>query len=495
MSLYRKYRPQDFENLIGQEHIKTTLLNAIKEGKISHAYLFCGPRGTGKTTTARLIAKAINCQNPLPSGHHCNECMTCKSALDGSLVDLIEIDAASNRGIDEIRDLREKIRFVPSVAKAKVYIIDEVHMLTKEAFNALLKTLEEPPSHAYFILATTETHKVPATIISRCQRFDFRRIGETNLIDRLKFICENENLKYEPAALHLISSSVKGGLRDAISILDQLSSFGDISKENVNKTLGLGEYVAVENLFNALITNDRQSAIATISVVYEQGVDLMEFTKQFLEYLRKVMIDSVNGLQNIDSKKLIKIIESFIEARQKINLSIIPTLPLEIAVIQSTEILFEKILPAKPIKIDDPVISNQPLEDKKPEKAAIQEKTKPEDNVHSVLTENTNFVDILKKIPDLIASLNSPSLQQIVKQGAFKQGGEDEVIIEFNSNFHFEQFNKAEHVFNLEQAIKKMFNLNAKVIGQVNKMKSNEKIITNNVSSKENMMNIFTEDW
>jgi len=226
--LYRKYRPQKFSEFVGQEHIVKTLTNAISSGLISHAYLFYGPRGSGKTTIARLFAKAVNCQNRKGGDFEpCNQCFSCKEISEGRAVDLIEIDAASHRGIDEIRDLREGIKFAPTRLKYKVFIIDEAHQLTKEAANALLKTLEEPPSHAIFILATTEIHKMIPTIISRCQRFDFRKLTVPEILKKLEIICQKEKIKIEKVALELIAQNAQGSMRDAESLLDQVSTSFD----------------------------------------------------------------------------------------------------------------------------------------------------------------------------------------------------------------------------------------------------------------------------
>ena len=261
LALYRKYRPYNFKNLVGQDSIKNALINAIKAGNPAHAYLFCGPRGTGKTTTARLIAKSLNCEALIDGHEPCNKCQLCEAINEGALIDLIEIDAASNRGIDEIRDLKEKINFAPSRAKMKVYIIDEVHMMTKEAFNALLKTLEEPPSYVYFILATTEVHKIPETIISRCQRFDFKRIDDKALMTRLSFIAQLEDIKAEDKAIEAISRHVEGSLRDAIQLLEQLTVDQKLTFEYVSDILGVTDFETLDKLFESLLINNTESAL------------------------------------------------------------------------------------------------------------------------------------------------------------------------------------------------------------------------------------------
>jgi len=289
-SLYRKYRSQTFDELVGQEHVKKTLINAIKSGKIAHAYLFCGPRGTGKTSTARLLAKAVNC---LSEGTKpCNSCSACLSINEGRAVDLIEIDAASRRKVEDVADIIERVNFAPAELRYKVYIIDEVHMLTTHAFNALLKTLEEPPAHAIFVLATTEVWKVLPTIISRCQRFDFRRITPREIVERLAFIAENENIKIQKDALIAIAKASTGSLRDAISILDQLTVYGDeeITLEHVKQLLGIVGEDVVANFVGAIIDNDTQAALSLLTQLSEHGVDPRQFTQELVSYLRDLML-------------------------------------------------------------------------------------------------------------------------------------------------------------------------------------------------------------
>jgi len=334
MSLYRKYRPQSFSNLVGQDHIRTTLMNALKSGKVNHAYLFTGPRGTGKTSTARLVAKAINCLN-LKEAEPCEECDICRDITDGRLIDLIEIDAASNRGIDEIRDLREKINFSPTRARSKVYIIDEVHMLTKEAFNALLKTLEEPPAHVYFILATTEVHKIPETILSRCQRFDFKRIDTKTLVDRLGFIAGEEKIEAEADGLDAIARAAQGGLRDAIGLLEQLTVGGKLTFGHVREVLGISGKASLEKLYAFLEASDVQSGIGEITGLYDEGYDLTQFTKDFLELLRQKMLEFVKSGNNAEVGRVLGWIEHFQAAYDGAKYATIPQLPLEVAVVES----------------------------------------------------------------------------------------------------------------------------------------------------------------
>ena len=288
---YRKWRPKSLGEVVGQEAITKTLKQAVEQERIAHAYLFCGTRGTGKTSTARILAKAINCLAPA-EGEPDNECRICVSINDGRALDLIEIDAASNRGIDDIRDLSDKIRFTPSDARYKVYIIDEVHMLTEQAFNALLKTLEEPPAHAIFILATTEAHKVPLTIISRCQRFDFRRIPLDRMTAKLAEICDAEGIEASEDALLIISRVANGGLRDAENLLEQVVvSYGSpISEENVRQLLGLGGDEMALTLAERIVGKEVSEGISAINAAAEQGSDMRQLLRQTLEYMRALLL-------------------------------------------------------------------------------------------------------------------------------------------------------------------------------------------------------------
>ena len=294
--LYRKWRPRSLDQVVGQETITQTLRQAVVLGRIAHAYLFCGPRGTGKTSTARILAKAINCLAP-QDGEPDNECEICVSMNEGRALDLIEIDAASNRGIDDIRNLSERIRFTPNTARYKVYIIDEVHMLTEQAFNALLKTLEEPPAHAVFVLATTEAHKVPLTIISRCQRFDFRRIPLERTVEKLAELCREEGLEVDEEALALIARSASGSLRDAENLLEQaLVSYGSpMTEEHVRDMLDMGGEETALELAEHIVKKDIKEGLTLINQVLEQGNDLRQLHRAVTEYLRGVLLEKANA--------------------------------------------------------------------------------------------------------------------------------------------------------------------------------------------------------
>lgn len=290
-ALYRKWRPRTFNEVVGQEHIVRTLRNALTSGRIRHAYLFAGPRGTGKTTTARLLAKAVNCLAP-EDQRPCNECAICQAVNDGRLLDLIEIDAASNTGVDDVRELRERVGFRPNEARYKVYVIDEVHMLSNAAFNALLKTLEEPPPHAIFVLATTEPHKIPATVLSRCQRFDFHRIPVSKIIARLEWLTEQEHIEADREALTLVARQATGSMRDAESLLDQLASYDDdgITVAEVRSALGTGAGETVIQVADALAKGDVAQGLSAINTAVDEGADPRQFARQMVEHLRALLL-------------------------------------------------------------------------------------------------------------------------------------------------------------------------------------------------------------
>ena len=302
LALYRKYRPVDFNSVYGQEHVVTILKNAIMSGKISHAYLFCGPRGTGKTTVAKIIARLVNCEN-LIDGNPCGKCYNCINYMNSS--DIVEIDAASNNGVDEIRELKDKINLVPSNAKYKIYIIDEVHMLTTQAFNALLKTLEEPPSHVIFVLATTEPHKIPLTISSRCQKFRFSKIEDSKIVNRLSEICKLEKIIIDEDALFEIARLSDGGMRDAINFLDQLIAYSsdNISIEDVYNVNGSVSYADLYDLLNSIIINDKIKIIEFVDNFDESGKDINKFIEEMLIFLKDVILyKNANISSNISIK-------------------------------------------------------------------------------------------------------------------------------------------------------------------------------------------------
>jgi len=435
-ALYRKYRPQNFEHLIGQSPVRTTLLEALKQGRLVHAYLFSGPRGTGKTSTARLIAKAIQCQNRKDTGEACSECELCKLNEKNELIDMLEIDAASNRGINEIRDLREKIRFAPSRAKAKVYIIDEVHMLTKEAFNALLKSLEEPPENVYFILATTEIHKIPDTILSRCQRYDFRRISVRDIVDRLKHIAKKENLDVEPAALELLAKHADGGMRDAISLLEQFSTEG-LTVEVVRERLGLSSHQACDDLFGALGSSDVQKGLAVVESLHRDGYNLQQFTTSFLGLLRTKLYEAVNGKKQNIIPKILNWISLFDEAWIKLKRASIAQLPLEIAVIRATHTFAAKV--------EGPAIQAPVQQEKR------QEGLMPLDAIK-------------QQLPGVLNGISNASVKLSFQSANLMSVKDDVLTFVFTSQFHYDKVNSANAMVEVEAALQKVLNKDVKLI-------------------------------
>ena len=306
-ALYRKYRPKEWDEVVGQDHVVTTLKNAIAADRVAHAYLFAGSRGTGKTTLARLLAKSVNCLHPDPMKRPDNECENCKAVNENRFLDLIEIDAASNTSVDDVRDLRDKINFSPSQGKYKIYIIDEVHMLSTAAFNALLKTLEEPPPHAIFVLATTEIHKIPATVLSRCQRHEFRRVPVDEIVKQLRTILKAEKIQADDDALIQIARQSAGGMRDAISLLDQLSSTGDkITLALAQTVLGTATSQTVLDIVSSVMEHDPARGLETIHKALDAGADPRSLARQIVEYLRGLMLIQMGNVNQVEATADVK---------------------------------------------------------------------------------------------------------------------------------------------------------------------------------------------
>ena len=403
-TLYRKYRPQSFSEVIGQSHVVRTLSNAIKNDRLGQAYLFTGPRGTGKTSIARILAKTINCEK-LSDGQPCGKCSACELIKKNTTLDIIEIDAASNTGVDNIRELKETVALPPTALKYKVYIIDEVHMLSKGAFNALLKTLEEPPKHVIFILATTEIHKVPATIVSRCQRFDFGRLPLELIVQKLSTIAQGEKLSVESGVLEMIALSAEGGMRDAESLFGQIIALEDknVTLKEVEEILGLSDQQTTVQLIENLIADDAHSAIEIVNKLLTDGRDLTVFTKSLLNFLRQMMLlksnpelkrifleetssEIIDRLEkcalNLSIERIIQAIELFQIAEKQIYSIFLPQLPLEIAILKFIRPNNDSVPPSRPDTLSDKQssIKKDPVQfvthvaTEKPAKAEMAEK-------------------------------------------------------------------------------------------------------------------------
>ena len=480
---YRKWRPQTLAEVVGQEPVTQTLRHAVENGKVAHAYLFCGPRGTGKTSSGRILAKAVNCLNQV-DGEPCNTCDICRSITEGKSLDVIEIDAASNRGIDEVRSLREKVNYAPSRARYKVYIIDEVHMLTEAASNALLKTLEEPPPYVIFVLATTEPHKVIPTIMSRCQRFNFRRLSQTAIIGKLELICQKENIHVRLESLKLIARAATGSLRDAENILQQLIAYhgNQIDLEQVQTALGVSSDPRVRQLAKHIVNKDVSAGLQVINSVNSDGVDLRQFNLGLVEYLRGLLLAKsqcnealdvtaedlaeMNGLAaNATFEYLLKAVKLFssVDFRSD-NYS---TLPLELALMdcalslvtgrdESTmtelpETSRESIQPTQ--EAEFPVAANN-IETSSPVRYSLS---------HGASTEVSQDIDYLRsRWKEFIQSLrgegSSGNLDAFLRSACEPVALEDDtLVLGFYYSFHKEKIEDPKYQHLVERKLKEVF--------------------------------------
>ncbi|NMC16743.1 MAG: DNA polymerase III subunit gamma/tau [Chloroflexi bacterium] len=399
-ALYRTWRPSSWDEVAGQEHIVQTLRNAVVSNRVNQAYLFAGPRGTGKTTSARLLAKAVNCLAENPADRPCNVCENCKAVNQGRFLDLIEIDAASNTSVDDVRELRDTINFAPSQGKFKVYIIDEVHMLSTSAFNALLKTLEEPPSHVIFILATTEIHKIPATVLSRCQRHEFRRIPLNQIVEKLRLICEQEKIQIDEDALSLIARQSTGSMRDAISLVDQLASLqGRVTLAAAQDILGTATSQTVIDLVQAVQEKDSARGLELIHAALDGGADPRQFARQVVDYLRSLLVVKLSGGKDLEllpevrstvnkqaaafsAAELIAGINEFSKAAAELKANWHPGLGLELAFAKSVSqseasvampaLVPEKIVRVTPKTHEQSKPAPEPPKERKPEVKAAE---------------------------------------------------------------------------------------------------------------------------
>lgn len=448
--LYRKYRSKNFSEIFGQDSIKQVLQQAIEDNAVAHAYLFTGPRGTGKTSMARILAKALNCKDKKGSDP-CNKCSICQAINDSRFLDLVEIDAASNRGIDEIRDLKEKVGFLPVEGTYKVYIIDEVHMLTSEAFNALLKTLEEPPNNVIFILATTEAHKLPPTIISRTQRFDFKPADSIQLKAKLSFILEREKLALSDEALELVVANAGGSYRDAETILEKIIvSMGVSNKKviqvgDVSGILGLANSKFVEKFFAALYEKDSENAFAVVKEVQSEGVDLGQYIKQLLLKARQELIETVVDKDGkYDLAFLYALIKELTEASERIKNNPVPTLVLEMAILSIVGILPEKTNDNGRLKKTKP-INNDPktLAPESPVETRIDKNLEKEGVENGPVAEQSelDFNEVIDKWGDFItlAKEKNPHFAALLVKLVLKGVQSSVVEVEVPFKFHQKQ--------------------------------------------------------
>lgn len=479
-ALYRKWRPKTFDEIKGQEAICTTLKNQIKSGKLSHAYLFCGTRGTGKTSIAKIMAKAVNCESPI-DGNPCNVCESCKSISSESALHIVEMDAASNNGVDDIRYIKEQVEYPPSHGRYRVFIIDEVHMLTDAAFNALLKTLEEPPNYVIFILATTEVHKIPITVLSRCQRYDLKRIDIPTISQRLKALCEEENVDIEDEALYYLAKLADGAMRDALSLLDEVIAFSGGEKltyDSILQILGLADNSVYDKMFLSIIKSDIISAIRVLEDISIQGKDLSVFTKEFLWYLRNLLIIKLEGEEILDIAKenmeimqqnaesvskeaLMRYIRILSEVLSKLRYSPEKRILLELAIL--------KLLTPQMEEYTDSILERLASLEKKVDtgkiyvsgkRAAIEEKAEEEpETVQTIELEPAQYDDLMllrKEWSKIIGSIGA-SLAAIYKDTVVEPVGDGAMKISFFSEALYRLGKKEEYIKEIEASLKQRY--------------------------------------
>ena len=494
-ALYRVYRPKTFEDVVGQEHIVKTLKNQIKNNNIGHAYLFSGTRGTGKTSTAKIFARAVNCLNPI-NEEPCNECEICVDTLNDNIMDIVEIDAASNNSVDDIRELRESVKYTPSKAKYKVYIIDEVHMLSQGAFNALLKTLEEPPSYVIFILATTEPHKIPATILSRCQRFDFKRVSSKDIADRMSYICEKENIQAEDKALSLIARNSQGALRDALSILDQCMSFGN-DKIEYNDVIELLGTVNIDELFQlsqSIIDEDTKKSLQILNEFIIWGKDIRNLINDLIDHFRNLMVckvskdldeiislpeESIERLKEqsktININDLIRILNILSETQDSMKSSSNTRILAEVTMMKIAQPMFdeskealikrienlEKIIESGNIKVV--TVQNESETNTSPERVQVDEpQERKEDIVYEeVKSEDVKLVESSwKKVIQKIKEDKKLSIAALLREVSSFNVKDNILYLIFNDNFSFarSRLNSKETIDYIESIIREILN-------------------------------------
>lgn len=497
-ALYRAFRPQTFEDVVGQKHVTKTLRNAIIRNKESHAYLFSGPRGTGKTSIAKIFAKALNCRFG-SEGEPCNECDICMSITEGSANDVIEIDAASNNGVDEIRNIREKVKYAPSEAMYKVYIIDEVHMLTTGAFNALLKTLEEPPGHAIFILATTEPHKIPATIISRCQRFDFKAIELNEIVERLEYVAQSESLEYESDAIEYIARTSEGGMRDALSIMDQVIAYSNdvITLDDAIMITGGIKSEELNDWLKLIDHRDSREAFIKYHQFIEEGKDPTRLIHELVYYIRDIILMKHDGEINEDvafahteDKVLYEMIDVLNDAMVMMRFSVNTSVHLEVVIVKLIQVLNRNDQSVEPQAVDLSHIEQKLAElDKKlsnysqPPNSQAQEPQKREETqsrsskgfslrqIEKVL-DNANKEDLVKlkddwpKVYQHVEEKGYHALRSLIKDSEPVAASDTHVLLKFKSDLHSDLINKDEKKRQeLEAVIPSIIGKDVKVVG------------------------------